>query len=695
MNDTEVTNITDHGPEISLSADCRGILELIEVPITIQSRDGHILGANSAFCSLVGLPETSVEGKIILDLLEDSESLHAQPVGDEARPLHEMSKWKLVSHTPDRTFEVTTLARRGEQGGTSFSVSCYLDITTQEEAREEIGKNNRLLQTILDAVPNPIFCKDENAAFVGCNDSFCRLVLGKPREAVIAKKSSDVAEPPVSDELNKMDDLILSAGGMEIYGAQIPYPDGSLRDVSFYKRSYTDKHGQIAGLVGVLQDVTEGKKAESVIVESESRVKRILDSLSVGIVIVDSADHLIVDANRKALNMLGTSLDQLVGRKCRDNICLAEENQCPITDYGQEVDETEGIVVRNDGAEIPVLKSVTKARFGAKEYLIDSFVDISERVRAEEELRIAYDELENANSEMKSMQSQLVQQEKLASIGQLAAGVAHEMNTPVGFVASNFQTLSSYIGRLRETIMMQDALIHRIPEETKQSVAQHLEEIETFRKSSKIDFVLEDIPTLFDDSEEGLRRISEIIQNLRDFSRVDHGDAHTDYNINEGIKATLVVARNAIKYDTDVELNLGEVPVIKCNGGQINQVLLNIIVNAAQAISAQKRSDRGKITIRTYHDCDYVVCEISDDGPGIPKDILPKIFDPFYTTKPAGKGTGLGLSVSYDLVKNKHNGLLEVQSQLGHGTTFRVTLPIRQTTDERYMNAAEKNGSIC
>lgn len=198
------------------------------------------------------------------------------------------------------------------------------------------------------------------------------------------------------------------------------------------------------------------------------------------------------------------------------------------------------------------------------------------------------------------------------------------------------------------------------------------------RNDMKIDFILEDLPRLFDDSREGIDRVTSIVQNLRDFARIDQPGSLNKYNINDGIKATLVVARNEIKYEADVETKLAKVPLILCDAGQINQVLLNIIINAAQAIKCQKRKDKGTITIKTYVTDDDVVCEISDDGPGIEPDKLSKIFDPFFTTKPVGEGTGLGLSISYDIIVIKHNGKLLVDSSVGEGTKFKIMLPLNE-----------------
>lgn len=274
------------------------------------------------------------------------------------------------------------------------------------------------------------------------------------------------------------------------------------------------------------------------------------------------------------------------------------------------------------------------------------------------------------------MQLQVVQSEKLASIGQLAAGVAHEMNTPIGFVACNFETLQGYMTKVLALLDIYDQLAQKVESSSKEQRLQTLERIKQLKQQMRFDFILKDLEGLFDDSKEGLERVTKIIQNLRDFSRVDQAGDLARYSINEGITATLTVARNAIKYKAEVETELGDVPEILCNSGQINQVFLNILVNAAQAIGSQEREGTGHIAIRTFEADGYVVCEIEDDGPGIPADTLRKVFNPFFTTKPIGKGTGLGLSVSHDIITNKHKGQLLVQSQEGQGTTFTIRLPL-------------------
>jgi signal transduction histidine kinase len=193
-----------------------------------------------------------------------------------------------------------------------------------------------------------------------------------------------------------------------------------------------------------------------------------------------------------------------------------------------------------------------------------------------------------------------------------------------------------------------------------------------------LEFILEDLEDLFSESRDGFQRITSIVTKLREFSRVDQMDSHESFCFNRSIETTLVVARNEYKYNAEVEIELDpDLPDVMANGGEINQVLLNLIVNAAQAIKEQERKEKGEIRLTTSFDEDWVYCRICDDGPGIKPENLERIFDPFFTTKPVGKGPGLGLNISYDIITNKHQGRLTVESEVGRGTCFTIALPRR------------------
>ena len=275
--------------------------------------------------------------------------------------------------------------------------------------------------------------------------------------------------------------------------------------------------------------------------------------------------------------------------------------------------------------------------------------------------------LTEVNTKLQRAQDQLLQSEKLASIGQLAAGVAHEINNPVGYVFSNFGTLTKYLDDLfRMLAAYEQAEAQLAGTPTAASLAQLRNEIE-------LDYLKEDVPQLMAESCEGITRVRKIVQDLKDFS---HVDAHQEWewtDLHRGIDSTLNIVNNEIKYKADVIKEYGQLPEVQCLSSELNQVFMNLLVNAAHAIGPQ----RGTIHIRSGCEGDEVWIEVQDNGSGIPRENLSRIFDPFFTTKPVGKGTGLGLSLSYGIVQ-KHLGRLDVDSEVGSGTRFRVTLPVRQ-----------------
>jgi len=290
---------------------------------------------------------------------------------------------------------------------------------------------------------------------------------------------------------------------------------------------------------------------------------------------------------------------------------------------------------------------------------------VADRIR---DLLQANEDLREANQRLSEAQAKLVQSEKLASIGQLAAGVAHEINNPIGYIFSNFGSLERYLGQLFQMLALYESA------ETSIADAGVAVQIRNLREEIELDFLKTDIPSLMAESKEGIERVRKIVQDLKDFSRVDTKLEWEWTNIHKGIESTLNIVNNEIKYKADVIKEFGNLPEIECLPSEINQVVMNLLVNAAHAIA----SERGTIAVRTRVDGAYVVVEVQDSGTGISPENLQRIFDPFFTTKPVGKGTGLGLSLSYGIVQ-KHHGHIEVDSVLGKGSTFRLRLPIKQT----------------
>jgi len=266
---------------------------------------------------------------------------------------------------------------------------------------------------------------------------------------------------------------------------------------------------------------------------------------------------------------------------------------------------------------------------------------------------------------------QLLYSEKMASIGQLAAGVAHEINNPVGFVQSNLGSLGGYVEDLMALADLLESTASTLGNEN--PLAWKIREA---CEKYDLAFLREDIPKLLEESREGLTRVRKIVQDLREFSHPDEG-RFAQVDLNPGIVSTLNIVHNELKYKAEVITDLGEIPPIEANLNQINQVILNILVNAAHAIAGQ-----GVITLSTRYmaEQDEVCISIADTGCGIPQENLKRIFDPFFTTKPVGKGTGLGLSLSYGIIQ-RHHGRIEVDSQENAGTLFQIFLPVKQPAE--------------
>jgi two-component system, NtrC family, sensor kinase len=292
--------------------------------------------------------------------------------------------------------------------------------------------------------------------------------------------------------------------------------------------------------------------------------------------------------------------------------------------------------------------------------------ELAERHRAESALQDEREEQLALIRRLEDVHSQLLQSEKMASIGQLAAGVAHEINNPIGYVYSNLGTLEKYV---QDTFALIDLF-----EQAESSItdAEVKSRLQTAKKRMDIGFLKTDLRALMDESKEGITRVKTIVQNLKDFSHAGDSEEWHFADLHKGLDSTLTIVNNEIKYKADLVKEYGNLPDVECLASQLNQVFMNLLVNAAHAIK-----DHGTITVRTGKEGDEVWVDICDTGQGIAPEHMQKIFDPFFSTKPVGKGTGLGLSLSYSIVQ-KHHGRMQVQSELGKGTTFRVWLPLTQ-----------------
>ena len=324
---------------------------------------------------------------------------------------------------------------------------------------------------------------------------------------------------------------------------------------------------------------------------------------------------------------------------------------------------------------IVTIRDITERKTRENE-LREAYKEVADKEKA---LRQTFQELSTAHETLKTTQNQLVQSEKLASVGHLAAGVAHEINNPVGFISSNMEILEQYIADYAKVLKMADHLKESVEQEDLAKAKSIVEEINKLKEEINLDYIIDDTNKLLQHNRNGIDRIQKIVTDLRTFSREDK-NVMERVKIEEVIESILTIVQNEIKYKAKLEKNYGDTPLIECNPQRLGQVFINLLVNALHAIEGT-----GTITINTYKQDEFVCVDVRDTGKGIPPENLNKIFDPFFTTKPAGQGTGLGLSVSYEIIK-KHSGRMTVRSTVGEGTTFTVMLPINKEKGKGLVN---------
>ncbi len=419
---------------------------------------------------------------------------------------------------------------------------------------------------------------------------------------------------------------------------------------------------------------TQNETLESRVMERTETLGAILDSADQLIAMI-TPDGALMAINRIGAEFFGSTPARLSGQNLFD--LLPPEFGIRLADQIAEV-LASGRSSEIDAANRGRIFHVTVYPVpGNPPRVVVYANDVTDKVAAEIELRREREQLAQSlahqrelNRKLEDAQNQLLQSEKMASLGQLAAGVAHELNNPIGFVRSNVTTLEGYLTGIFEILRAyDDKAAAALP-------APDAAELAALKKQKDFDFVHEDIFQLLSESKDGLTRVQDIVQNLKDFSRV--GGAGWGWaDLHACIDSTLNIIWNEIKYKCTVVKNYDPaLPQVYCIASQLNQVFMNLLVNAAHAIP-----EKGEIVITTEHDATGTVrIHVSDNGVGIPEENFAHLFEPFFTTKPIGKGTGLGLSIAYGII-GKHHGTIDVASTVGKGTTFTVTLPVENTDD--------------
>jgi len=589
-------------------------------------------------------------------------------------------------HSSGRIVPVDLTLSPGTIKKSNFVLAVIRDITERKIAEEEIRESELKYKTLYDTSRDAIMLMVPEKGYLSGNEATLRMF------GCIDEEEFKCHTPVSLSPEYQSDGQLSEVKAMEMLS--IALKEGS----NFFEWTHKRVNGEeffatvllarmeLRGKMIVqatLRDITASKKAAEALKESEERHRSIVDTATDAIITVDS-DGRIVFWNPGAERIfnyskeeaLYESLSMIIPKEHRGSGDIDILHQ--IISMGKVIgNRVELMGIRKGEEKFPMELSL--GTWFSKETPFFTLIirDISDRKKlessllkeklnleeAQKELINKHRELEEINRELKETQMIAVQREKLASIGQLAAGVAHEINNPMGFISGNLRALNKYINKFTEFIEIQEKLLKSTGN------PEVLEVLKEKRKKLKLDYIIEDVTDLIAESLEGADRVAKIVRDLKGFSRVDEAE-YKPADINECIESTLNIVWNEIKYKATVKKDYGNLPYIKCYPQQLNQVFMNLLVNAPQAIEKE-----GEIRIRTWQEGEAIFISISDTGCGIPEENLKKLFEPFFTTKEVGKGTGLGLSITYDIVK-KHGGEIIVDSTVGKGTTFTIKLPV-------------------
>lgn len=584
-------------------------------------------------------------------------------------------------HSPERKRwfrgTVTPLLHAGQ----TYALVCHSNITERKLAEKALTHSEQLYRTIFQASGNSMLIFSQDGTIIRVNPQFEEMT-GYARHMV--ENLKNWRQFLLSQDLPGLEKLSRALWAREDstpINAEIRFVtrEGHIRHALMSVSRIIDTPHSIA----FLTDFTVRRNMNQVLLENQNKLSRqhedlrqvfrqveiikkewelTLDCLEDIVVLTDKNGH-IKRCNKALKIFTGKDYADLIGMPLNDLLGGFEVSAQEFHHEGVEMcDLTTG---RHLIARTYPFNDVDEDQTGTVLTLHDvTWIKhvTHELARANLKLKSKSHELQKAYDDLANSQQRILQQEKMASIGQLAAGVAHEINNPIGFITSNLGTLEKYIRRLCDYLESQTAAI--LPE------GDTAEQLAHMRKTLKIDYILNDIPSLLSESLDGADRVKKIVQDLKSFSRSDDTEPKPA-DLVQCLDSTINIVWNELKYKAELVRDFQELPPVVCHAQQLNQVFMNLLVNAAHAIK-----ERGIIKVSTRKDDSWVLISISDNGCGIEPKNLSRLFDPFFTTKPIGQGTGLGLAIAYDIVK-KHKGDIDVETKLDVGTTFTVRLPYK------------------
>jgi PAS domain S-box-containing protein len=532
-----------------------------------------------------------------------------------------------------------------------------------------LAQEQDLLGALMDHLPDAIYFKDSASRFIRINrEQARRLGLEDPAQAV-GKTDFDFFTGEHASEAFEDERQIIETGS-PVLGKEEKetWPDGRVTWVTSTKMPLRRSCGDIVGTFGVSRDITPRKQAEAALRESERRYRLqssllngIYDASPDGILAVDQ-HGIILSHNRRFFEIWKIDEDNRAGTDDAPVLATVTAQVKDPEGFRRRVEalyadpslDDHSEIELNDGRTIE--RKSTRLRGAGGEYLgrVWFFHDISERKKLELDLRHA---------------------QKLEAVGGLAAGIAHEINTPIQFVGDNLRFLEDAFRGLHDLLAKYQQL--DLAAAAAGFARALLAEVSRLAKENDIEYLTEELPKALAQSLDGVERVATIVKAMRDFAHPEQKEKQV-VDLNRALASTLIVARNELKYVADVETEFGDLPSVECYPGDLNQVFLNLLINAAHAIGAvvNGTGTKGTIRVRTWREGNRVRIAVADTGCGIAEAIRDKVFQPFFTTKEVGRGTGQGMAISRSFVVDKHGGTLTFQSEVGRGSTFLIGLPV-------------------
>jgi PAS domain S-box-containing protein len=652
----------------------------MNIATAVADDDGRLIHVSPALCRLHGYEQAEMLALAPSELLHPDDRELAQRTfanlrdGSAAEARVELR----LLHKDGGFFpgEITGSVMTDPLTARRLRIFTIHDLSERRRLEHAYAEERHLFDEFLANVPFQVYFKDRDSRFLRVSNVQARRLGFEQASELVGKTDFDVFGSEHAEQARADEEQVMSTGrpiiDVEEREVYIGEDSGSAREPDWVlttKLPLRDSAGDIIGTFGVSHDITLRKRAEASLRESEERWRSLLAHLQEIVVLADAGGHLIY-ATPSMQRWLGYAPEELVGVELGttthpDDLQLVSEAFQSASQGGRPTQVTHRVRHRDGSWRTLESTIVSLAENPAVGAVLFASTDVTDRILIEHE------------RERMDMERRV--SHRLEAVGQLAAGIAHEINTPLQFVGDSVVFLREAVddllilaGRYRELLWIDEPL----------KLGQRREIMQDAEEHADIDYLLERIPAAFERTADGVARVREIVQAMKRFSHPSSGEIAAE-DLGEAIQTTLAVCRNEYKYVAEVELALGDVPPVPCNLGEINQVLLNLVINAAQAIGEQRDAadegaepPLGRIRISTSVDGDYAVIQVEDDGPGIPAELQERIYEPFFTTKEVGKGTGQGLALARTTVA-RHDGLLECESAPGQGTTFRIRLPLK------------------